>query len=678
MKKIICLIIFSVCIIPIYSSAQVNEWVWLHGDSITASPGNFGVQGVPSPLNEPPAFYEPCEWRDFNGNLWIFGGLTFSEYGDLWKYDITTDQWTWMNGSGIAGAGGNYGVQGVPSPTNLPPSRAWGVSTWVDNAGDLWMFGGYGGGTYSDLWKYSIATNEWTWIKGPNTTNQPGVFGTQGVSDPANNPETRAECGSAWTDINNNLWLFGGYPGYRNDLWKYNIAINEWTWMKGSQVSGQAGVYGTMNVEDPANTPGERESYSHWTDASGNLYLFAGRSSAQSYNDFWKYNIVTNNWVWIGGSNLMSQPGHYNTKCVFDSTNMPRERFENRAVCKDQFGNFWLFGGGAQSGIATNLNDLWMYCVSKGEWVWVSGDSTINPVPLYGTRGVSSPLNKPPGKAGAVMWCDQNDHIYVFGGNGNVDKFNDLWKYTIDYSCVPCNQNPVAMFNAPNHICPGTCTDFINLSQNATSYIWTFNGGNPSVSTDASPTNICYNTPGTYSVSLIATNAVGSDTIVLNNYITVYPIPPAQGILQNGDTLVANQGSVSYQWYYNGTIIPGATDYFYVATQSGNYSVIAADENNCEVEAVINNVIANSPFAGSHLPVSVYPNPALDKIEIRNLNQESEISITIYDMPGTAVKFEKRNFNTEIIVDVSELSKGVYYLEILSENTKYRTQFVKQ
>jgi PKD repeat protein len=160
---------------------------------------------------------------------------------------------------------------------------------------------------------------------------------------------------------------------------------------------------------------------------------------------------------------------------------------------------------------------------------------------------------------------------------------------------------PVAAFYAPNHLCPGTCTNFQNNSSYATSFLWSFPGGNPTVSTDANPTGICYNSPGNYSVSLIATNTLGSDTLTLNNFITVYPFPPPQGIMQSGDTLFANLGAATYQWYNDGVIIPGATDYFYVAPSSGNYNVVTTDENDCEVEAVIFDVIAQiqSPASGS-------------------------------------------------------------------------------
>ena len=561
---VFCLLMFVV------SYAQPGEWVWVHGDNTINGAGSFGVQGVSSPTNKPPAFYEACEWTDLNGNFWLFGGLPsgVAAYGDLWKYDPVANEWTWMKGSGVAGNPGNFGVQGISSPANQPPAREHGVVTWTDLSNNLWMFGGATVvGDLNDLWKYNIATNEWTWMKGTQTAYDPGVYGTQGVSDPANNPSSKEEAASSWTDGNGDLWSFGGWKsgtGAENDLWRYTIATNEWTWMKGSQNIGQAGVYGTLRVEDPANTPGARCAYTHWKDNSGNFWFFGGEDfSANDFNDMWRYNPSTNNWAWMNGSNVQGTPATYGTKCVTDSLNDPGTRYENRVVWTDQNGNFWTFGGNRGYITGTDYtNDLWMYCVATNEWTWVSGDVTMNPAGNWGTLGVSSPLNKPDGRMGSVAWRATTGELYLFGGTTfSFGSFhNDMWKYTIDPSCALCNSMPVALFNAPNHICPGTCTNFNNVSINATSYLWTFAGANPSTSTDVNPSNICYNTPGTYSVSLIATNANGSDTLTLNNFITVYPYPPPQGISQSGDTLFANQGASSYQWYHGGNLIPGSTD----------------------------------------------------------------------------------------------------------------------
>ncbi len=263
---------------------------------------------------------------------------------------------------------------------------------------------------------------------------------------------------------------------------------------------------------------------------------------------------------------------------------------------------------------------------------------------------------------------------------------DDVKLYTLadlDTSVAPCvGANINALFNAPHHICPGTCTNFTNLSTNATSYQWAFPGATPSVSTDADPTNICYNTPGNYAVTLIASNTTQSDTLTLNNYINVYPYPPPQGIAQSGDTLIANQGAVSYQWYHGGNLIPGATDYFYVATEGGDYNVVATDANNCEVEAAIFDVVAGigAAVSSGSMQLKIYPNPVADKCTIHNsqFTMGAAVTITVFNILGVVVQSELRNKKAEMSVDVSSLPSGAYWLEVSSDEKIGRTTFVKQ
>ena len=204
--------------------------------------------------------------------------------------------------------------------------------------------------------------------------------------------------------------------------------------------------------------------------------------------------------------------------------------------------------------------------------------------------------------------------------------------------------------------------------------------------TDADPTNICYNTPGNYSVSLIAANTVTSDTLTLNNYITVYPYPSPQGILQSGDTLIANQGAVSYQWYHGGNIIPGATDYFYIATESGNFNVVATDVNGCEVEAAIFDVVAGiQAVVSDSMQLNIYPNPVREKLYVNNYTLNGAAAdISIYNLLGEKIYSAvvpiaigsglSRNFE----MDCRLLSSGMYYLELSSSEKTFRTKFIKQ
>jgi len=260
---------------------------------------------------------------------------------------------------------------------------------------------------------------------------------------------------------------------------------------------------------------------------------------------------------------------------------------------------------------------------------------------------------------------------------GFCDTITDEIIVTVD----PCGAFPIAMFTADNHICPGTCTDFTNLSQNSTSYIWSFSGATPATSTDVNPATICYNTPGTYAVSLIAINSLTSDTLTLNNFITVYPYPPAQGIMQSGDTLIANAGAVSYQWYHDGNLIPGATDYYYIASEGGNYNVVATDNNGCEVEAVIFDVVAGlDQYTINGRQLTIYPVPVSDEFYLQGIATSDVVSeMSAYNLIGERIPIEFTNSESGLYTVTCGLLKGgIYFLEISTGEKIFRVKFMKQ
>ena len=68
--------------------------------------------------------------------------------------------------------------------------------------------------------------------------------------------------------------------------------------------------------------------------------------------------------------------------------------------------------------------------------------------------------------------------------------------------------------------------------------------------------------------------------------------------------------------------------------------------------------------------VTVFPNPASDKITIAiKDNSYQELAIRCYDVIGKVV-FERNTFNKLIDIDVSQFSKGVYFIQLQSKDTK--------
>ncbi len=291
-------------------SPTTREWTWIGGSSAAAARGVYGTQGSASPTNMPGARSGASSWIDGSGNLWLFGGFGYDStrsanlLNDLWEYSPNTGQWTWIGGSSTAAAQGSYGSKGVAASSNMPGARA-GASSWIDGSGTLWLFGGHGFDSTSnvtllgDLWKYVPATGQWTWVSGSNSGNSNGVYGTKGKGDPGNSPGGRWQSVS-WFDSGGNLWLFGGYGydaagalGYFDDLWEYSPSNAQWSWVSGSSMVNASGVYGTKGTASPASLPGGRSGSIAWLDSSGSLWLFGGEyadlAAFNLYSDLWKY-----------------------------------------------------------------------------------------------------------------------------------------------------------------------------------------------------------------------------------------------------------------------------------------------------------------------------------------------------------------------------------------------------
>jgi N-acetylneuraminic acid mutarotase len=435
-----------------------GEWTWMSGSNTLSGSGYcyidcglfgvYGTLGTAAPGNLPGGRATAASWMDNSGNFWLFGGYGFGaagtgpdgELNDLWMYNPTTNEWTWMAGNTSDGNNsasaipGVYGTLGVPAAGNLPGGRD-NASSSTDSNGNFWLFGGNGYdstgvcGILNDLWEFSPSSREWIWMSGANTapvdcTGQPGVYGTLGTPAAGNVPGGR-EGAASWIDESGNFWLFGGYavPGdgygdYLNDLWKFDPSSMEWTWMSGSSTFdpncppldangdmipcqytfGQPGLYGNLGTPSVGNVPSSRWTAANWTDNNGNFWLLGGQGVDANYypgylNDFWKLNISTSpvQWTWMAGSSTIP------------------------ASCAGQE----VVEGDTDLGILT--------CGQPG---------------TYGSLGTPDASNTPGGRNTASFWTDKSGDLWLFGGfgfdsSGNSGHLNDRWAFQSTVGTLP-------------------------------------------------------------------------------------------------------------------------------------------------------------------------------------------------------------------------------------------------
>ncbi len=151
---------------------------------------------------------------------------------------------------------------------------------------------------------------------------------------------------------------------------------------------------------------------------------------------------------------------------------------------------------------------------------------------------------------------------------------------------------PTANFTASStSVIQGQTVTFTDVSTNApTSWSWTFTGGIPASSTDQNPT-ITYNTPGTYSVTLSATNQYGTGTITKTDYITVLSGKPVADFtasstdIATGANITFTDASTntptSWSWTFTGGTPASSTDQNPVVTYNtaGTYAVTLTATN---------------------------------------------------------------------------------------------------
>ena len=109
------------------------------------------------------------------------------------------------------------------------------------------------------------------------------------------------------------------------------------------------------------------------------------------------------------------------------------------------------------------------------------------------------------------------------------------YRVSVGVTVDPCASITASFESTDSILCVNDCINFSDISAGApTSWTWYFPGSSSPSSSQQNPFNICYNTPGSFPVSLVVNDGANSDSLYLPNFITVFTQPNsgANGIVE--------------------------------------------------------------------------------------------------------------------------------------------------
>ncbi|MBK7410879.1 MAG: PKD domain-containing protein [Saprospirales bacterium] len=218
---------------------------------------------------------------------------------------------------------------------------------------------------------------------------------------------------------------------------------------------------------------------------------------------------------------------------------------------------------------------------------------------------------------------------------------------------------------------------------NLTSLEWIFPGGQPASSGLPDPI-ITYSTPGQFDVTLIAGNAVGFDTLILENYLEVVPVPQAFFAYSvSGDTVFFTNGSIgsslNYTWDFGDDTTPSnSVNPVHLYPGPGIYEVtLTALNTYCASSTSI--LIQVGPNASgdisSRTAIQFFPNPVSDKLHVI-VAGSPPLELRCWNALGIRVYQVQVQEGTQLI-DMRGWAPGLYWIEWMENGSRHGYRLLK-
>lgn len=175
---------------------------------------------------------------------------------------------------------------------------------------------------------------------------------------------------------------------------------------------------------------------------------------------------------------------------------------------------------------------------------------------------------------------------------------------------------------------------------------------------NATSTSILINSAGLYYAQISNISGV----IMFSDSLKIADANIPRPKIINGGVILLSNSPTGNQWFVDGAPVPGATEISFKPLKPGSYSVLVRREN-CVSEISL-------PYM---FGILIYPNPAINDINIKLNSSFGTIIFELYDLNG---KLLLKGFikNDKTTIPISNFKKGFYLLKLTDVKGLLRTE----
>lgn len=176
------------------------------------------------------------------------------------------------------------------------------------------------------------------------------------------------------------------------------------------------------------------------------------------------------------------------------------------------------------------------------------------------------------------------------------------------------------------------------------------------------------------------TQSIGPGTSIPMKVNVIAIAPTIVKLSQTGNTLLVSPAvGNTYSWFKDNILLSGNNLSSYSPTSNGKYHALMISNNICYNYTDTINFVTNSLKNIEANKLSFFPNPVSNQLVIQfSSNELIDLKTTIYDSKGMIVLNSNFDKNRNFIIDVSSLSKGLYFVELTFGEKKFTKKFIKE